>query len=989
MIKKLLFLTFSYFLLFNPIFSQEFVPLTQTALETVKGDMRVIGNSILGIRGQFERVDFTPNEPYNGGRNNGTIFSFFSYTRAYIDIDSDPNFQDYFSASFKSINENHDYSDNNPDTIDVDENGSPLIFTPNGTFSSSASFLDIDNSCNKVVKAFLYWSATHPNETINSSNETSSPRNNFCGTNCEDYTEIKILPPGGDQYYNISIDPNATSNPNAVKLKSEVIIDGLEGSFYNTQLFGSEGLRIQDSPYVCKADITPLFESLQENNQSINGYWTVGNVKVTTGFRSLSGLAGGWTLAVIYETNDPSETTKSICFYDGFSNIQFEDTPVKVNIPSFKTLPTGDINAWIASASLEGDRGLGGDQFLIETETSKINFPGPDATAQHALPNSARPLMEINSADNTTNFFNSSITDLNGQSKKLPNSSNTLGYDTDHFPLINTDNRILNNGSLLGGGHTDTTASLYLATIQDSYSSFFTAFAIETPDEEAPITESQFIEICNGPDTLITAIGFDTYTWYFVPAPILDQNENGIIDDADFDISDATEIARFTSTASANANEFTVSEEGYYFVILEKEPTCANARQSFNVINGSQLIANPFEDSTLNPTRQDACSVDGEQITKFVFCNTDLTLNTNYSDGTTLVWERLEAGSCTRPDADMDCPFIGPDCNYTTLQTSIVDVDNLVTSQFTINETANYRLTVTEHSGCSNTFYFNTTKLASNLSITAPIKTICANDAALITINGLTPFGAGVDYELELLIQDPNNASTYILKETQVATDANYGIFTINRPSPFKEMLTIRIIATPNLSPTVDPTACTFVFENKILFNDTIEVNLDTTQPDDFLEEALVTINSTGGEMPYLYKALINETDKIISESDSPNFTFDDSYDGIEISFNVIDANGCEFNESLLFTPDFSSETLGVITKELNLDELKVYPNPSAQKIYFDLNVNQAELINLSGVLITTFENVSEIDVEQLNTGVYFIKLTKDQHTTTKRFVKK
>ncbi len=536
--KLILFLLVSF-----QFYSQEHIPFKQRVLENVKGDMVVIGNSILGVKGVIGSDSYGPNDPYNGILNNGlqnnksTRFdrrysdegellitdvletTINNYNRAYIDIDDDINFNDRFDPIFKLQSANYTYGG----SLNEDGNGSPTSLSNEGTFSSSGAVLNFNSNFVKIKKAFLYWSAVYPQETINTfsdqlfensrevvvtshtnglrartrqniivevdSGASNEDRTSFGLNNRSDFTEIKILPPGADQYYVISADPdNAPVNPDGVKLETEVLVDGLEGSYYNTKLFGSQsGAGINNQPYVCVADVTPLFKSLESKGEDVKGFWTIGNVRATTGYRRGGGLSGGWTLAVIYEDEGLNATNKSICFYDGYANIRFNDNPVNVDIPDFKTLPEGPINAWAAVSSLEGDRGFANDQFSIQTETI-ISQLGEGASV---------PLMENSIPNNEINFFNSTITGLGGAINKSPNSSNTLGYDADHFRISNLNNSIFNNEEGVGS-IVDNSARLVLSTEGDSYGVFFTAFAIESVDSQTDIGTVVVESVCDG-----------------------------------------------------------------------------------------------------------------------------------------------------------------------------------------------------------------------------------------------------------------------------------------------------------------------------------------------------------------------------------------------------------------------------------------------------------------------------------------------------------
>ena len=239
-----------------------------------------------------------------------------------------------------------------------------------GTFSSSAAELTLGSSESKVVKAFLYWSGIYPNETLLINN---LERDNMVVLDrpecdgCEFYTDIKILPPNATEYIDIKYSNTGSSY---MSLKSEVIFDGLANRPYSTTIAPEQtvdGLNAADQSYVCFADVTSLFENLQENEQSINGLWTVGNIRATTGTRG-AGSGGGWSLAVIYE--DPlSSVQKSITFFDGFAFIESGGAPTEFNITGFETIPFGPVNVDIATIALEGDFGLPNDSFDINDQT--------------------------------------------------------------------------------------------------------------------------------------------------------------------------------------------------------------------------------------------------------------------------------------------------------------------------------------------------------------------------------------------------------------------------------------------------------------------------------------------------------------------------------------------------------------------------------------------------------------------------------------------
>ncbi len=508
----------------------------------LRGDMQIIGNSILGIRGEFDGENFTPNQEYNRSRNNGDGNRPNRFTagpiptRAFIDIDSDQS-DDRFSGLFDS-----NLSETETEyTGETDINGKPVPRGNNdsqdnytGTFNSSAARLEFDPDCSTVVKAFLYWGGVYTTNGVNANGGTSNAARNLFEPDdsqreSADYTEIKILPPNGTQYYDISkhnLDGSlTTNNPNGLVFQTEVIFDGQENAYFNNNILREQDVQAlsdpsldpanldpaittqrrlnvidrfdfnvdrdlrpgdptQDRAYTCRADVTELFTSLQNSGQEVSGWWTVANLRATTGIRN-RGLAAGWTLAVVYEdANTVNE--RRIFFYDGFSYISNFDRsrPVSFDVGPFTTDPNANpIMAEIASAGLEGDRGFSGDQLLISTQTTE-SLGGPRQ-------------LEESGSNNNTNFYNSTITSnkINGVFRQ-PNSSNTLGFDTDQFELDNRENRILNNGRNIQGGSapffTDTEATFTLTTSGDSYGNHFVAFAVDIVGPNVTLLKQAF-----------------------------------------------------------------------------------------------------------------------------------------------------------------------------------------------------------------------------------------------------------------------------------------------------------------------------------------------------------------------------------------------------------------------------------------------------------------------------------------------------------------
>ncbi len=304
--------------------------------------------------------------------------------------------------------------------IDVD--------TETSTFSSSTANLVFPSAdCNRIRYAGLYWSATYPSATANGSYDGNNytPNTVPVGTGRQsDFNQVRFRVPSGS-YVDITAD--------------EVLFDGFTS--------GDNSVRA-NSPYACYADVTSLLTPLADPT----GDYTVANVRATEGaLAGQGGSAAGWTLVIVYE--NPNLTGKLITTFDGFARVRNSDR-VDVSYNGFKTIPAGPVNADIGTAALEGDYRITGDRLRISAASN-----GGFTT----LSNATNP---------ANNFFNSNIT-LNGAlaNNRTPNSSNTLGFDTDIFQLNNPTNSVIPNG--------ETAAVFRFETNGDSYYPFFNSFNIE------------------------------------------------------------------------------------------------------------------------------------------------------------------------------------------------------------------------------------------------------------------------------------------------------------------------------------------------------------------------------------------------------------------------------------------------------------------------------------------------------------------------------
>ncbi|MBT8265898.1 MAG: T9SS type A sorting domain-containing protein [Bacteroidia bacterium] len=85
------------------------------------------------------------------------------------------------------------------------------------------------------------------------------------------------------------------------------------------------------------------------------------------------------------------------------------------------------------------------------------------------------------------------------------------------------------------------------------------------------------------------------------------------------------------------------------------------------------------------------------------------------------------------------------------------------------------------------------------------------------------------------------------------------------------------------------------------------------------------------------------------------------------------------------------NEILGV--DEFSLNTMSLYPNPTSDKITIDIHesaeVKSLELYSITGQLINANVPRGVLDMSNLNTGIYFLKMITAKGITTKRITKK
>ena len=206
--------------------------------------------------------------------------------------------------------------------------------------------------------------------------------------------------------------------------------------------------------YVYYQDVTNLVTALADPE----GTYAVANISSLVGPRPNSeGLSAGWSLFIVYE--DPLLPSKYITSFDGFTKITStinETFPVS----GFTTIPVGPVRAKFAFSTIEGDRRYTGDYLRLNGSTiSATNNAGTVIRPGNNFFNST--VSYIDPVTNTPELFTT----------RVPDGSNTLGFDAGIINIPNAGNTLIPNGA--------TSATISLGSNLDIYYYYFSAFAIE------------------------------------------------------------------------------------------------------------------------------------------------------------------------------------------------------------------------------------------------------------------------------------------------------------------------------------------------------------------------------------------------------------------------------------------------------------------------------------------------------------------------------
>jgi len=761
---------------------------------TVKGDMIVVGNTVIGT---------TKTGDYNGGGdNNGTV-------QVYVDIDDDPTTFNSSSAEVKDPNPSgvcprivkkaYLYWAGNAETTIVNNSEKVKFKIDNGSYYDilGTAILrqnnlyiyraDVTDKLTKVAGTYTVANVQIANGRLNSAagwvlfivyEDTSKPARNislFDGSTVvteKKHPTVKVsgfktvpapLPVNAKLAF-AALEGDASGGGDRMRITTNKIINETlsppgrpANNFFNSTLTDENGINYNRKPKsknLLGFD-AGIFKLENANNRILDNDTNEANFFFTSN--------GDWYYPFIFafsvEVIEPTVLMSKRVF-----NAANQDVTGKNTIALGETLRyeikfqnQGNDNAKdLVITDIITDN-LESSITNITTSDNKIttNYNPANRKLTISVPDE---LVKKNSKEYTVSF-NVKVTNKCNQWKNpCANEIKNIAYATYKGELNNT-----------------TTFT------PKSSSTLFTACGsgVEGPSNfivNANFSNCTFkndpVVLCQPSLVLTATAGFTSYTWSKV--------------------GDAS----FSRTGAA----ITVTEAGTYKVAKSKTG-CATMYEEFEVNPNDKEAAHPIEKKIIDKEISGeiyVCSSDGKKYPQVYLCGKDASLNIKLAvaNAESYVWEKMAA---TCAGKSLDCPASRPS------QASCWSAFG-TGAEKQITAAGDYRLTITYAGGCVVTYYFRVTK--DDTELKATVKNEICNTKGSITIDAL---GAGFKYALK-----QNNIIVKSWQTSPVFSGLSAGIY--------------KVLATNPSANTTSVVTCIYEIEKTVL-QKTPKLKLTITNP--------------------------------------------------------------------------------------------------------------------------------------------------------------
>ena len=476
-------------------------------------------------------------------------------------------------------------------------------------------------------------------------------------------------------------------------------------------------------------------------------------------------------------------------------------------------------------------------------------------------------------------------------------------------------------------------------------------------DDLSDCNFSRTVELCGSEAILDAGDNFDDYVW------VRDDNGNNQFDATDTVITDGD--------PDNDPSTMSVTTVGTYIVDKIVADPCKGFKEIITVVPyGSGTIPNPiieyFNDvnSDTDPSNDLAgeivqCSIDNDLLPKLFLCGVGDTrqLQVNILDAQSLVWEKLDEGSCT-PSGD-DCANKNLTCTWSNEGSG---------NNYLVSSAGKYRLSVTYQNGCTSRFYFNV--FQNTLDILYNNNDIICTTDGNITITNL---GAGYGYQLV------DDATGNIV----IPFSANNGPsfdFGTGENGAYR----VQVTQLDNAGLPIDD-AC--IFETPVIgiVERDVQYNVNFT-PANCTVLGTATIQVTNADANYEYEIRLDDGSNggqgtlVDSESaqTNNNFTFTGLNPGNYLVIARTD-DGCSYSEQITIIDENDLELTAQVSQHISCKE---------GNIQMDSNGGQTphtyaiwEYVDDGGTTITSYSSINDIPPSEFQTSVIFDILQPGDYT--------
>ncbi|TDD99675.1 T9SS type B sorting domain-containing protein [Flavobacterium cellulosilyticum] len=391
--------------------------------------------------------------------------------------------------------------------------------------------------------------------------------------------------------------------------------------------------------------------------------------------------------------------------------------------------------------------------------------------------------------------------------------------------------------------------------------------------------------LCGASVDIKAANGYDSYSWSSSPTgtPVIGTNQT-----------------------------LTVTNPGKYYVHNTAIAPCLSINQVVTVTTFGGTLTNPvipFADEVVT------CPNDGKKLPNIFLCgaNAFRDIKTGISDGSVIVWEKLNEASCTAV-VNIDCANESNSCTWSQVGSG---------PNYQANASGQYRVTLNYPGGCFNRYYFNVYQ--NLLNPTAVTNDIICNTPGKITVGGV-PSG----YEYSLKAAGPWQSSN---------------VFAINGPNSY----TVYLKQTGNAQ-----NLCVFSVPNILIRKRDFTVTPVITQPFCHGDKGNITLQINDVQPQYFVTVKQAGVTIFSSGPDSSNTYHFNNLNPGQYDYTISTDDGCTTNLSATIVEPAVIKATSALTKPLTCTDGEITVTPTGGTPPYSYFVNSTTVFQGTPQIIVT-----------------------------------